>query len=94
MAKPSGAYVKRALDRLVEKALIARVDDPDDRRVRRLHPTEVGLDVIRQMDSMFGRALGVVIKRLSLEDLELLLRGSLAMLDALDRVQAEKADEV
>ena len=72
------------IDRLVEKALITRVDDPDDRRVRRLHPTELGLDVIRQMDSMFGRALGVVIGLLSVEDLELLVRGSRAMLAALE----------
>lgn len=73
------------IDRLVEKGLIHRVDDPHDRRIRRLHPTELGLDVIRQMDSMFGRALGVVIPLLSLPDLELLLKGSRAMLDALER---------
>ena len=80
------------IDRLVEKGLIIRVDDPDDRRVRRLHPTELGLDVIRQMDSMFGRALGVVIERLSLEDLQLLLRGSQAMLNALDRAHEEQGE--
>jgi DNA-binding MarR family transcriptional regulator len=73
------------VERLVEKGLIVRCDDPDDRRVRRLHPTDAGRDVIRQMDSMFGRALGVVIQLLSLEDLELLRRGSRAMLDALER---------
>ena len=78
------------IDRLVEKGLITRVDDPSDRRVRRLHPTELGLDVIREMDSMFGRALGVLIQHMSLDDLELLRRGSLAMLDALERAQAEQ----
>ena len=77
------------IDRLVEKGLITRVDDLSDRRVRRLHPTELGLDVIREMDSMFGRALGVLIQHMSLDDLELLRRGSLAMLDALERAQAE-----
>lgn len=76
------------IDRLVEKGLVARVDDPDDRRVRRLHATELGLDVIRQMDSMFGRALGVVIGLLSVEELDLLRRGALAMLGALERAQA------
>ena len=78
------------IDRLVEKGLVTRVDDAEDRRVRRLHATELGLDVIRQMDSMFGRALGVVITRLSLEELQLLLRGAHAMLDALDRAHAEQ----
>ncbi len=78
------------VERLVEKGLIARVDDPDDRRLRRLHPTEAGLDVIRQMDSMFGRALGVVLTRLSAADLELLCRGARAMLDALEKAHDEQ----
>ncbi len=73
------------IERLVEKGLVTRTDDAEDRRVRRLHPTEAGLDVMRQMNSMFGRALGVVLQLLSAEDLDLLLRGSRAMLDALGR---------
>ena len=62
-----------------------------DRRVRRLHPTEAGLDVMRGMDSMFGRALGVVLKSLSVEDLDLLLRGARAVLTALERLQADES---
>lgn len=81
------------IDRLVEKGLVTRVDDAVDRRVRRLHATELGLDVIREMDSMFGRVMGVVIQLLSLEDLELLLRGSRAMLDALERARAEQVGD-
>lgn len=77
------------IERLVEKGLITRVDDAEDRRVRRLHPTEAGLDVMRDMDSMFGRALGVVLSRLTVEDLDLLCRGSRAMLAALERAQAD-----
>ena len=77
------------VDRLVDKGLIARSDDPDDRRIRRLHATAEGLDVLREMDSMLGRALGVVIQLMSLEDLDLLLRGTLAMIDAMERARAE-----
>ena len=79
------------VERLVEKRLIVRSDDLQDRRVRRLHPTETGLEVIRQMDSMFGRALGVVIQRLSRDDLDLLCRGSRAMLNALEATRLEQA---
>ncbi len=75
------------IERLVEKGLVTRSDDADDRRVRRLHPTEAGLEVMRDMDSMFGRALGVVLKLLSAEDLDLLCRGSRAMLEALQRAR-------
>lgn len=77
------------VDRLVDKHLIMRVDDPGDRRVRRLHPTEDGLSVVREMDSLFGRAMGAVIAHLSLADLELMAASTRAMLDALDRAANE-----
>lgn len=76
------------VERLVEKGLITRSDDAGDRRVRRLHPSEAGLDVVRQMDSMFGRALGVVLLHLSAEELDLLIAGARAMLGALERAGA------
>lgn len=74
------------VERLVEKGLITRIDDAGDRRIRRLHPTEAGLDVMRQMDSMFERALGAVLQVLSVDALDLLCRSARTMLDALDRV--------
>ena len=73
------------VERLVDKGLISRSDDPDDRRVRRLRPTEDGMAVIRQMDSMFSRSMQVVVEHLSLEEIELLRKGAEAMLAALDR---------
>lgn len=81
------------IDRLVEKGLITRFDDPDDRRVRRLRPTADGIDVIRQMDSMFGRALGVTITLLTVDDLKVLREGSLLMLRAMDRAAAQHATD-
>ena len=77
------------VERLVEKGLVSRMDDADDRRVRRLHPTEAGLDVMRDMDSMFGRALGVVLHRLTADDLDLLCRSARAMLAALERAEEQ-----
>jgi DNA-binding MarR family transcriptional regulator len=78
------------VERLVEKGLIARIDDADDRRIRRLHPTEAGRDLMRQMDSMFERMLGVVLQVLSADELEVLCQSARTMLVALDRV-AERA---
>lgn len=79
------------VERLVEKGLVDRVDDVDDRRVRRLRPTEAALDVMRQLDSVFERCLAVVLEQLSTDDLELLCRGARAMLAALERVGVERA---
>lgn len=86
--KVSAPTASGLIDRLAEKGLITREDDLSDRRVRRLHPTEDGKDVIRQMDSMFGRALGVAIGLLSADDLRILLHGSQVMLNALGRARA------
>lgn len=78
------------VDRLVDKGLVTRVDDVVDRRIRRLHATRTGLELMRDMDSMFGRALGVVLQELSADDLRLLCSGSRAMLSALSRVSADQ----
>lgn len=79
------------VERLVEKGLIARADDADDRRIRRLHPTEAGRDLMRRMDSMFERMLGVVLQVLSADELEVLCQSARTMLVALDRVEARSA---
>ncbi len=79
------------VERLVDKRLIERSDDQADRRVRRLHPTELGLDVIRDMDSMYGRALGAVLELLSADDLRLLCTSTRAMLGALERLSERQA---
>ncbi|MFT4217085.1 MAG: MarR family transcriptional regulator [Micropruina sp.] len=79
------------VERLVEKGLIARSDDVGDRRIRRLHPTEAGRDIMRQMDSMFDRILGAVLQVLSVDDLEVLCQSARTMLAALDRMDAQVA---
>ncbi|MFT3968826.1 MAG: MarR family transcriptional regulator [Micropruina sp.] len=80
------------IERLVEKGLITRTDDPDDRRIRRLQPTEPGRDLMRQMDSMFERILGAVLQVLSAEELEVLCASARTMLVALDRVAERSAE--
>ena len=80
------------VERLVEKGLIARIDDADDRRIRRLHPTEAGRDLMRQMDSMFERMLGAVLQVLSADELEVLCQSARTMLVALDRVAERSAE--
>lgn len=75
------------VERLVEKGLVSRVDDPEDRRVRRLHLTTDGQDLIRRMDSLMERAMLKVIQMMTLEDLEQLRQGSQAMLAAMMRAK-------
>lgn len=81
------------VERLVEKGLLSRIDDEDDRRIRRLHPTEAGRDLMRRMDSAFERLLSVVLGELSADDLRLLTEGSRVMLAAIDRVVTGRAQQ-
>ena len=74
------------IDRLVEKGLVQRTEDPDDRRVRRVTLTETGQEQVLAMDSIFGRLLGELAQSLTLDDMDLLARATRALLTALDRV--------
>src|SRR5215203_2730036 len=47
----SAASASRAADGLVRKKLLTRVEDPDDRRVRRLAPTAKGRDLAERIIS-------------------------------------------
>lgn len=74
------------VDRLVEKGLLERVEDSADRRIRRLHITNDGVALTRQMDSLLSRAMIEVIKILTPDELVLLRDGAQAMLDAMHRL--------
>ncbi len=75
------------VDRLVDKGLVRRVDDPDDRRVRRLYVTEDGQLLMREADSLLGRAMMKVIQVMSLEELEVMRRSAEVMLAAMARAK-------
>lgn len=74
------------IDRLVEKGVLERRRDADDRRLRRLYLTELGEQAAREGDSLFERALVVVIQLMSLEDMQAMKRSSQTMLDVFSRI--------
>lgn len=80
------------IDRLVEKGLLSRSDDPADRRIRRLHLTDDGRDVMRQSDSLVERAMVKVIKMMTMEDLQTMKHSSQVFLDAMYRARAAGID--
>lgn len=75
------------VERLVEKELVRRSDDQTDRRVRRLHLTEQGQQVVLDMDSMQGRVLGLILGLLSADDLRLLCTSTRIVLTALESAE-------
>jgi len=43
------ASASRTVDELVKRSLVSRVEDPDDRRVRRISPTAAGQEIADQL---------------------------------------------
>jgi DNA-binding MarR family transcriptional regulator len=76
------------VDRLVEKGLLVRVDDRDDRRVRRLHLTDAGRALTREMDSLVQRAMMKVIQNMTVADLEIIRHSSEVFLEAMERAKS------
>jgi DNA-binding MarR family transcriptional regulator len=80
----SPAATSHLVDKLVQAGLVARAEDPDDRRSRRLAITPVGRGLVDRINSERTRELSVVLSRISPQ-----LRRQLA--DALVRVIDELA---
>lgn len=80
------------VDRLEEKGVLERRRDPDDRRLRRLHLTELGRQAAMEGDSLFERALVSVLKLMSPEDMQAMKRSSQIMLDVFSRLADEHPD--
>jgi 4'-phosphopantetheinyl transferase len=76
------------VDRLVEKGLLVRIDDHEDRRVRRLHLTDEGRSLMRQMDSLVERAMVTVIQNMTVADLEVIRHSSEVFLAAMSRARS------
>ena len=81
----SVATMSGLVDRLVEHGMVARRDDPEDRRVRRLSVTAEGSATIRSLISRDHTMPPRVLERLTDAELLSLVQG----LAALDRVMEE-----
>ena len=73
------------VERLTDKGLVERTDDPSDRRVHRLNLTDAGAELIRNVDTMLERLIDTVLPLVSMEDLEAMRRASEILLDVLIR---------
>ena len=78
------------VDRLVAKGLLSRVDDPDDRRVRRIALTPDGNHLLSGIDSVFDQLIQSVVPAIALDDLRAIRNGSRAMLNAVEGALAAR----
>lgn len=77
------------VDRLVDRGLVERMDEPEDRRVVLVHVSEKGRAVIESLVTSWRTITPPLLQRLSPEDLDALARGLRALLEASARQEED-----
>jgi DNA-binding MarR family transcriptional regulator len=75
----SVASMTGIVDRMEKRGLVERRHEEKDRRVVLVYPTEAGRDIFREMDERRRIGLGRMLERLSVDELEGLLKGHRAL---------------
>lgn len=78
------------VDRLVERGLVERLADPQDRRVVLVRVSEKGRGILEGLVTSWRTLSPALLDRLSSEDLQALQRGLRALLDASRQREAEE----
>lgn len=86
----SVATMSGIIDRLADHDMVARSEDPTDRRVRRLSVTDQGSAVVRDLLSSNQSMPLPALQRLELADLRALVQGIQALDQAMRQLQDEK----
>lgn len=80
------------VDRLAAKGLLTRVEDTADRRVRHVHLTEDGQEMLSQLDSAYERLLGEIVELLDTDELKAFRDNSQMTLDIIARTRQHRSD--
>ncbi|MBL7255124.1 MarR family winged helix-turn-helix transcriptional regulator [Paractinoplanes lichenicola] len=70
------------IDRLVVQDLVARAEDPHDRRVRRIALTRTGRDLIGSIFNAGDEKMRTILSRLSAEELDLVAQATALIIKA------------
>jgi DNA-binding MarR family transcriptional regulator len=75
----SVASMTGIVDRMEKRGLVERRHEGNDRRVVLVYPTDAGRDVFREIDERRRIALGKLLEQLTVEELDGLLKGHVAL---------------
>jgi DNA-binding MarR family transcriptional regulator len=78
------------VDRLAEKGLLQRIGDETDRRVRHVHLTPAGQEMITQLDSAFDRVLNELLDLLDADELNEFRNHFRLMLSVIERASTKR----
>jgi len=76
------------IDRLVVQDLVARTEDPHDRRVRRIGLTRAGKEIIGSIFNAGEAKMRTVLSRLSAEELDLIAQATTLIIKAAESGEA------
>ncbi|WP_250027458.1 MarR family winged helix-turn-helix transcriptional regulator [Paractinoplanes maris] len=76
------------IDRLVVQDLVARAEDPHDRRVRRIALTRAGRDLIGSIFNAGEARMRTLLSRLSAEELDLIAQATTLIIKAAESSEA------
>jgi DNA-binding MarR family transcriptional regulator len=82
------------VDRMEQRGLVERRDDPDDRRVILVYPTDAGLAVFADLEAHRRAGLEATLNKLSNDELRSFLIGLRAMRRAKEELRLEHAPRV
>ena len=89
--KVTPTNVTGIIDRLLEKKLITRIGDPDDRRVLVLRTTPKGDELVAELRQKRRERMTELFKNLSDKEAEIVAQGLKIMVKAIDAKQEETA---
>lgn len=79
----------RIVDRLAERAVVTRGEDPDDRRATRVRTTPAGHDLVARLRQLRHDHMARLLERLTEEQLEQAAQVSRFLADAAEALEAE-----
>jgi DNA-binding MarR family transcriptional regulator len=78
-------------DRLVAQAFVRRVNDPDNRRLVWLYPTEKATELVDRFNQIGEAQLRRLTRYLSLEELSLVARAQDILFEAMSRIPTDES---
>ncbi|MFC9561655.1 MarR family transcriptional regulator [Agromyces sp. NPDC056965] len=85
------ATMSGIVDRLTGQGMAARVEDPNDHRVRRVFATPKGLEVVQELLAARPHFSRLPLERLDIDDLRSLTRGLIALVHLVESEAAAAA---
>ncbi|OGF45773.1 MAG: hypothetical protein A2231_04650 [Candidatus Firestonebacteria bacterium RIFOXYA2_FULL_40_8] len=88
----SKAMITYLVDAMEKKGLVERVEDPNDRRILRIHATRAGTDIVSKMHSHHRKSIRSFLGSLSLADRNVFIKAMRVTHEIFDKYDDESGE--